>query len=183
MFICTGVQNYGTLMAATVSATSGLVHSPSSALSPSLEAPLSFAKNRPLFSCLPVFYSVCLSVCASCTLAAAVCAGRAEQRALVQLGRPSVCSFFSCCLPDGQQRMDALWYNFSVGSRRGESSGGRKAESSAACYSEWRRGSHVEREKAVNKPLRINRSYIFCQDTAVHAPLFSRKCNMKHSRQ
>ena len=32
---------------------------------------------------------------------AAVCAGGAEQRALVQLGRPSVRRpFFSCCLPD-----------------------------------------------------------------------------------
>ena len=49
-------------MAAVVYANRGLVHSPSYALSPSCEAPLSFAKNR-LFSLLPVFYSFSLSVC------------------------------------------------------------------------------------------------------------------------
>ena len=104
----------GTPMAAVVYANRGLVHSPSYALSPSCEAPLSFAKNR-LFSLLPVFYSFSLSVCRfvhpapELLLFVRAEQSRAESSCAVGSSvRPSVRLFFSCCLRDSsaRQRMD-----------------------------------------------------------------------------
>ena len=142
-----------------VPATPGQVHSPSFAPSPSREAPLSFAKNRPLFSCPSSTLPVCLSVCASCPpprIRCCLCGrsrGAEEQRALVPLGRPSVRPLVLQLLPSGQLGhsgwMDALWYKFSMGSRRGESSGGGRAESSTTFRSECWRGGCLDRESRI----------------------------------